>query len=113
MEINGLKIQLKDKTSSSAIISLSFSPEYEYFKGHFDEFSLLPALIQIKLVVDLSNEYFSLNFTPRAMPSMKFLKPICPYYQVELKIVHNLEKNRIEFEYKKDEDLYSKGTLKI
>lgn len=113
MKVNGLKIQIKEKAQDHIVMGLNFLPEYEFFKGHFDEFSILPALIQIKLVVDFSNEHFPIDFMPKAMPTMKFLKPICPFYSLDLFITHNQDKNRIEFEYKKNEALYSKGTLKI
>jgi 3-hydroxyacyl-[acyl-carrier-protein] dehydratase len=113
MKVSGLEIQIKEKTPNSIVIGLSFSTDYEFFKGHFDEFSILPALIQIKLVVDFANEHFPIDFMPKAMPSMKFLKPICPGYRLDLFIIHNQEKNRIEFEYREDDALYSKGTLKI
>lgn len=99
------------KTSNSIELKISFDEQYKYFQGHFETFKLLPALIQIHLVVELYNKYFLENYTPKKFKNLKFVAPIRPNSEYFLKIQKKI--NGIEFSYFTADKNYSNGILNL
>lgn len=90
---------------------LYFEKECKYFDGHFENFKILPALIQIDYAVMVSKKYLNLDYTNYDLTNLKFIRPITPKKEVSLEIMYDKDKQRIEFNYYYNEILMSKGSI--
>lgn len=113
MEINGINYSIQNRSDTELLLSISFLPTYEYFQGHFDDFKLLPALIQIKTAIDFSNKFFSIDLNPKSLPKMKFTNPIKPNIELELELRWDQEKGKVHFKYFNYEKMFSMGEMNL
>lgn len=113
MNERGFSHTLLNKTQDELIFQLEFDSSYQYFEGHFDNFKLLPALIQIHLVVELYKQYSLENLTPLKIQSLKFVKPICPNSCVNLSIKKDESKKSLSFSFTVRDTLYSTGSIQL
>ena len=113
MEISGINFSIEERGEEDVVLSICFLPEYEYFQGHFEDFKLLAALIQIKVSIDFANELFPISLNPTSIPKMKFSNPIKPGVKLKLKLKWDREKERVTFEYFANNKTFSLGEMKI
>jgi 3-hydroxymyristoyl/3-hydroxydecanoyl-(acyl carrier protein) dehydratase len=106
-------VNLISSDKDSLLFNLKFLEELEYFDGHFDDFKLLPALIQVKIVSDFCTEYFDTLCEITDIGNMKFLKPICPGREVSLSLTLSHEGERLNFKYFVNDIIYSSGTIRL
>lgn len=108
---NETKITYISKTDKEIFLDIEFLKDNKFFNGHFEEFKLLPALVQVHTVVEICKENFSLSpDNIYSLSTMKFQNPITPLKQIKLKV--KLEKQKIEFEFSSNDKIHSKGALK-
>ena len=112
MVSKGLDLSILKKSATEVLVEAIFQSDYPYFDGHFDGFQLLPALLQIHVVVELSKEHFESMKNPTIIPSMKFINPIYPKTKVLITITFDSIKNQIKFRYSAGEFTFSQGTLR-
>lgn len=113
MKKAGIDFEVKEKSKTQVLLNITFLPEYTYFNGHFEDFKLLAALIQIKVAIDFSNDFFDVNLNPTSIPKMKFSNPICPNKKLSLKLKYDVEAARVSFEYCDSVKSYSMGDMKL
>lgn len=99
-------------SSDTVLMSLVFDEDYKYFDGHFDDFKLLPALIQIHLVTGFCHDFFKLSLSPKSIPNLKFVKPITPNKKVFLEIKYHALNKKVDFIFKDEKEIHSQGTIK-
>lgn len=111
-----LKMEIKEtesiieKSENYLKCRMFFSEEAEYFKGHFDDFKLLPGLVQLKILTTLIKKHFDSNFNIVKIPNTKFVKPVYPGQEVEVTL--NRENESYQFSISKSGKLCAKGILK-
>ena len=109
--LNGIKVI--ERTENSVAIEFSAPPDNPYFDGHFPEFSLLPALGQVELIIRFASEHLGTGIDISRMRRVKFTKFILPNAPLLLR----LEKSEKNITFKifslKDKSLYSSGTLEV
>lgn len=95
-------------------LEVLISGESDFFKGHFPQFQLLPAVAQFEVVTRFSQKYFH---TQRYVPSIKRIKfssPIFPNTLVKLSLKRNVAKGTMAFslvDAKDAQKVYSSGTF--
>ena len=105
-----LPVILDRKISQNSIIyKLFFYNQCNFFKGHFEEFKLLPGVVQLFIAKEFANVHFGLNLGAGQWKRIKFSNIIKPDNIVELKLEKS-EKN-VSFEYSSDENRYSSGVF--
>ena len=65
-----------------------FSPDFVGFSGHFPGDAILPAIVQLQAVVALVQELAGTPLRLVAVPSAKFLVPVRPGEDVEVRYRH-------------------------
>lgn len=65
-----------------------FSPDFVGFSGHFPGDAILPAIVQLQAVVALAQELAGTPLRLVAVPSAKFLAPVRPGEDVEVRYRH-------------------------
>lgn len=82
----------------TALIEMTFSPDYPYFSGHFPNQPLLPGVVQLGIAIEFAREIFSVD-TNNAFPVVKFVSPILPNDTVTLCLKLNSDKKNVSFDY--------------
>ncbi len=95
-------------------IEITFPEDYQFFKGHFPDFALLPGMIQVHLAIQFAKDKFILKGEFLGFKSVKFSSPLIPNEKVVLELEYSPAKKVLNFIYKKNElDFYSKGSILI
>ncbi|MDR1982557.1 MAG: hypothetical protein LBQ08_02035 [Holosporaceae bacterium] len=84
------------KTADKLELTLLFHESAIFFRGHFENFPVLPGVVQLHYVVRFIEEYFYGNISVKSLGKVKFLKMIFPGRQVFLKLIKN-DKTRFSF----------------
>lgn len=113
-EIDNDKVELVNRTDSSAVIRFFIPAESDFFRGHFPTFKLLPAVAQFWCVNHFAQKYLNLSRDVSAIKRVKFVSPVMPNTHVTLKLNYNKEKSLMSYELS-DTDIagktYSLGTF--
>ena len=106
-------IKLIERTESSIAVEFSIPPDSPYFDGHFPEFSLLPAVAQVELIIRFASEHLGTGIDISGMRRVKFTQFILP----DTPLLLRLDKSERSLAFKiispNEEILYSSGTLAI
>lgn len=100
-----------DKNAESSQFSLLIAQDLPCFAGHFEDFPLVPGVVQIGWVIEFATQFLSLTAQVRLIERLKFTHPILPNYQVELVIKLLNHGQALDFWYKKEDILCSQGRV--
>ena len=109
--LNGVK--LIEKTGNSVSVEFSVAPSNPYFDGHFPEFSLLPAVAQVELIIRFASEYLETGIDISEMRRVKFTQFILPDTPLFLRLEKDEKIIRFKITSPEDKSLYSSGILTI
>jgi acyl-coenzyme A synthetase/AMP-(fatty) acid ligase/3-hydroxymyristoyl/3-hydroxydecanoyl-(acyl carrier protein) dehydratase len=111
--VRGLScLRVLEQTGTSVTLEFLFSPELDYFDGHFPEFKLLPAVAQIELAVRFAARYFAAGISLTGAKRLKFSAMIRPGSRVFLKLNHDPNKRSLNFTFTgPGAEVYSTGVL--
>ena len=105
-------VKLLERTGNSVSVEFSVPPASPYFDGHFPEFSLLPAVAQMELIIRIAAEYLGTGIDIFEMRRIKFTKFILPNTLLLLRLEKG-EKLQFKITSPIDGSLYSSGILAI
>ena len=105
-------VRILIKTDKSLSGDMVFLRDSTYFKGHFDEFPILPGVIQLHFVIKFIKLFF--NKTPSAYDilKLKFSSLILPDTTVHFEL-NKLSDNEFYFSYENGDVKYSAGKIAI
>lgn len=109
----GIQYKILERSQEDLILDIKFEDDFEYFQGHFDNFKLLAALIQIKVSIDFANEYFQVQLNPTTIPKMKFSNPIKPNVKMKLSLTWDKSKSLVSFKYFNSQKVFSLGDMHL
>ena len=92
---------------------LDMSKCLQCFKGHFNEFPVVPGVALIEWAIKYAQAQLLKNRTFIGMSQIKFLKFIKPNQVVWLKLVFDVSKSNLKFEYRSFDIILSTGILKF
>jgi 3-hydroxymyristoyl/3-hydroxydecanoyl-(acyl carrier protein) dehydratase len=99
------------KTASELELVLIFPKNFIFFRGHFDNFPILPGVIQLHYAIRFIKEYFPGDFFIKGFEKVKFLKMIFPDRIVFLKL-NRIREDRFSFLFEtKDRETCSLGEI--
>lgn len=113
MKLAGMNYKVLERSEEEILLEINLATDFEYFEGHFEEFKLLAALIQIKLSIDFANEFFPIKLNPTSIPKVKCSNPIKPNNDIKLSLKWNKNKSLMSFEYFDNLKSYSQGDLSL
>ena len=108
------KIHNVNVQGNTATIEMEVPSTSDFFDGHFDSFKLLPAVVQVNLVMNLAHKHLGSPLTMHKIQRTKFMSPILPDTKVILEISYDKETGRIAFDFRNAEGKkFSNGSVKI
>ena len=92
---------------------LLFPATSDYYDGHFPEFKLLPAVVQVDMVLRLARNFLEVPKELSKMNRTRFANPILPDVPVMVKITYDADAGKVTFAYTSEdgETSYSNGSL--
>lgn len=111
MKNDGVDYNIINSSDTKLLVEIVFKEDYPYFDGHFEGFSILPALLQIDFAIKLGKKNLSFKNELKNTSNIKFSRPIYPKMKVSLELVWDKEKEELYFTYFDDDRTYSKGCL--
>lgn len=113
-ENENFKIINVDKQDSKVVVEMEVPETSDYYNGHFEEFKLLPAVVQIDFVMKFANKYLDASLKMQKIQRTKFMNPIFPNTPVLLNIDYDVEKAKLNFSYvDKEGKKYSNGCINL
>lgn len=101
--------------SGQATFSFSLDPQLMYFQGHFPQYHILPAVAQLKLLMDALHQLEpKLQF--KGAPAIKFTSILRPNDQVRLELNLNRATLKLRFTFYRvgpEEQVTSSGTIAL
>ena len=106
-----LILDIQQESEAKAVLKMVFSNTCNFFSGHFDEFPVLPGVVQLYFAHLFAEELFKIDISKDTAKKVKFSHIIKPDEEIEL-VLDKTEKN-INYTYKKGETVCSSGTFNI
>jgi len=78
---------------------LLFPSTSDYYDGHFPEFKLLPAVVQVDVVLRLARNFLDVPKNISKIHRTKFANPILPDVPVMVKISYNADAAKVSFSF--------------
>ena len=92
---------------------LMFPATSDYYDGHFPEFKLLPAVVQVDMVLRLARNFLDVPKELSKMNRTRFVSPILPDVPVVVKITYDADAGKVTFAFTSvdGETSYSNGSM--
>lgn len=90
-----------------------FPENYRYFNGHFPNYKLLPAVVQMDWVINQLNKKHSEHLYLISIKRFKLKSPIFPETKVNLTLNFNKESGALSFSYSNAETNTNYSTAKV
>jgi acyl-CoA synthetase (AMP-forming)/AMP-acid ligase II len=105
------KAKVIEKTEKYVTIEFFIPDTSPYFDGHFPEFSLLPAVAQVELILRFASEYFGTSVAISEMKRIKFTNFIRPNTHLVLRLEKGDRTIGFKMNSPNGDVVYSHGTL--
>lgn len=105
-------VHRNDKPDQVCIV-LHLPASLAHFCGHFPGLPLLPGVVQIDWAARFAREYLGVNGQFTMLENIKFQALLLPEANVELTLIRDVEKNRVEFAYSCNQKKHSSGRLQF
>lgn len=105
------KIVEKGETDKKSVYRVFIFSEHEVYKGHFPEFPILPGVMLLQMVREMSEENTGKNLQLKSAQNVKFLKMISPEIIYDVELESNLDSNdliHVSAEIKLKDEIYFK-----
>lgn len=101
--------KIEEQTSDMFRVRVFIDEKLPYFDGHFDNFKLLPAIAQVRIVLDIYKSIFSRDFSINKLLKLKFVNMIFPNTNITIEC-HCLN-NILSFKIYDEDKKYSDGKV--
>jgi len=100
----------KDTRESVVRLQAVVPANLEYFAGHFPEHAVLPGVVQVHWVGELSQYIFQQSGFSE-LKSIKFSSMVLPEQRFTLELKHSVQKRSVRFSYTDQDEKLSSGML--
>ncbi|WP_413111562.1 3-hydroxyacyl-ACP dehydratase [Thaumasiovibrio sp. DFM-14] len=94
-------------------LSLKLGADIVYFDGHFDDFALLPGVVQLDWAIHYGQAHYQTTMQLTEIKQIKFQRPMCPEALVLLRLSWNRAKRELIFKFSDEQWVYSQGRLVV
>jgi 3-hydroxymyristoyl/3-hydroxydecanoyl-(acyl carrier protein) dehydratase len=113
-EGHSLPIVLNEDTEGDGVvIRLRVPADLFQFHGHFPQMKVLPGVAQLDWAVLFARSHLGVTGAIVEVTQLKFRTLVTPETILDLHLKHWPEKNRVGFEFKDQNNVYSSGFLKM
>jgi acyl-coenzyme A synthetase/AMP-(fatty) acid ligase len=95
------------------LLAVTAPADLLYFQGHFDIAPVLPGVAQVEWAIQFGRRYFALPARFRGINALKFQHVIRPEMPVRLELVHDTQKNSLNFRYLSDAGQHASGRIQF
>ena len=95
------------------LLAVTAPADLLYFQGHFDIAPVLPGVAQVEWAIQFGQRYFALPARFRGINALKFQHVIRPDMPVQLELVHDTQKNSLNFRYLSDAGQHASGRIQF
>ncbi len=88
-----------DDPRNHVVLDLHIAPDIAHFAGHFPGAALLPGVVQVDWAVFFARRHLALTGHFSALETLKFLGVILPGTKLQLSLLWDVERRRLEFTY--------------
>lgn len=104
----------QELSSDSASFVFEISSRLKFFQGHFDQFPILPGVVQVDWVYRFAQLVFKLDIPSEIdIPNVKFSYPIYPDVTIYLNLEYDIQKSKLSFKYRNQNKICSSGVLRF
>lgn len=104
----------REISADSALFALQIPEQLVFFEGHFEDFPILPGVVQVDWVYKLAEVVFNLEIPSQiSIPKVKFSYPVYPGTTIDLRLDYDFKKGRLSFNYQNDSRVCSSGVLRF
>lgn len=107
------EVLVLDTEDNTLRASLQLPGDLEFFEGHFEFESMLPAVVQVGWVVDFAADHLPVSGSADTIETLKFRKKLRPGDECELTVDWNPGENRLAFSFRQDDERVSSGQFTI
>jgi len=104
-------LRVLEQVPSRALLELVVPPDLLYFDGHFSVAPVLPGVVQVDWAIAYGREYLGLGGAFAGINALKFQQMIRPGHPVQLELVHDTNKNSLNFRYFSDAGAHASGRI--
>ncbi|MCQ2610909.1 MAG: hydroxymyristoyl-ACP dehydratase [Treponema sp.] len=99
--------------ADEVVVDFFIPASCDFFKGHFPEIQLIPAVGQVEIVVYFANKYFGWSKFMETAKRVKFTSPVRPDSKLRLRLKKNEEKHSVTFKLSTQDEqkFYSNGSF--
>ncbi|GGI54285.1 AMP-binding protein [Oxalicibacterium solurbis] len=103
--------QLLKQDAVQVELQAIIDPALSCFEGHFPDAPILPGVVQLDWAIEKGRRYFDLPPCFRGVRMLKFQKVIQPGNKVTLELVHDRQKDSLNFRYFAEQEQYASGRI--
>lgn len=92
-------------------LEVTVPPDLYYFDGHFPEAPILPGVVQLDWAISYGRQYFDLPLHFQGVNALKFQHVIQANQPVTLELLHDTQKNSLNFRYYSPQGQHASGRI--
>ncbi|MBV1875637.1 MAG: AMP-binding protein [Cycloclasticus sp.] len=104
-------IEDSESGASSVVLKCYVPADLMYFDGHFDDFPILPGVVQTYWAEKFGREMLSIDGCFKRLEAVKFSSIIHPDSRFTINLDYNNVKKTLLFKYESEGELYSSGRI--
>ena len=98
--------------TDSVLLDLTINAELRCFKGHFDDFAVVPGVVQLDWAIAFAREYLAMPGDVLNISVLKFQKLLLPEMKVQL-VIDKKSSEKFSFCYFKDDDKFASARVEL
>ena len=105
------QLRLLTREETRIELEVIVPPDLFYFDGHFPEAPILPGVVQLDWAISYGRQYFDLPLHFQGVNALKFQHVIQANQPVTLELLHDTQKNSLNFRYYSPQGQHASGRI--
>lgn len=103
--------RLLEQEPERALLEIIVPKDLLYFEGHFPIAPVLPGVVQVDWAIHFGRQYFALPANFCGIQALKFQQVICAETPVYMELIHQAQKQALQFRYFSDAGQHAGGRV--
>jgi 3-hydroxymyristoyl/3-hydroxydecanoyl-(acyl carrier protein) dehydratase len=105
-------IKAVEQDNDKVILSLFINVDLRCFKGHFDDASIVPGVVQLDWAMTFARKHLAMHGDVLNVSVLKFQNLLLPAMEVRLEIIKK-SATKLTFSYYMDDDKFSSARVEL